>query len=420
MDGNLPFSMRVAYVTNGFPFPLTSGYLRHYHLVGELARRGHAVTLLALAGPDHLPEHADALRPFVEDVVAFRRSARAGGGRWRRRLRSVAGGVDPAVAALASEAARRHGQAPFDVLVLSGRETLPALEALRGIPVVADLCDAASLRIRGERAYAGRVRALGLALKERRVRAVERRLVREADALLFASVRDREPLVGDDRRARARSTVVANGVDLERWRRTAPSLGGDLVVLTGAMHYPPNADAAIHLAEEILPRVRTRVPSAQLAIVGRDPTPRVRRLADVPGVTVTGSVPEVGPWLDRAAVFAAPIRFGAGIQNKVLEALAFEVPVVASTLAADGLRLEDGTLPPLDAVDDPAAFADRLVARLRSEATAPHAEGRRYVAEHFSWPAAGERLEGVLRDVVAARGDRGVEAARDAARAAAR
>src|SRR5206468_215326 len=131
-----------------------------------------------------------------------------------------------------------------------------------------------------------------------------------------------------------------------------------------AMEYPPNTDAALYLIEEILPLVQRTVPAAQALIVGRDPPARLRSAGQRPGVTVTGFVDDVRPYLERATVFAAPLRFGAGIQNKVLEAMAMEVPVVASPLAADGLRTEDGAQPPLDVARTTEEFADRIARRL--------------------------------------------------------
>jgi len=124
------------------------------------------------------------------------------------------------------------------------------------------------------------------------------------------------------------------------------------------MHYAPNVDAAFHLIRDVFPVVRVEIPDAQLHIVGRDPTPELRAAQNVPGVTIIGFVEDVRPWLEGATVFASPIRFGAGIQNKVLEAMAMELPVVASTVAADGLRTNEGTMPPVDIADDPSQWLD--------------------------------------------------------------
>ncbi|MCJ7712451.1 MAG: glycosyltransferase, partial [Chloroflexi bacterium] len=201
----------------------------------------------------------------------------------------------------------------------------------------------------------------------------------------------------------APSSIVPNGVDLEFWRRTSPTLGSGRIVFSGAMHYGPNVDAAIRLVRDIHPRVRAAVPDAELVLVGRDPDPHLVAAAQGrPGVIVTGAVPDMRPWLESAAVFAAPLRIAAGIQNKLLEALAMEIPVVASSLAADGLRTDDDR-PPVALADGVDATAAALVEQLGRSATdpTPHAAGRAYVAHHFDWGRSGARLSSILREVAA-------------------
>ena len=205
------------------------------------------------------------------------------------------------------------------------------------------------------------------------MRRIEARIVRRAAHVMFASERDRLLIMGAATTPEA--SIVPNGVDLAFWRRTALTLGRDRIVFTGAMHYPPNVDAALVLANQVLPLVRRRLPEVSLDIVGRDPAPALLAIADRPGVRVTGYVPDVRPYLDGASVFAAPLRFGAGIQNKLLEALAMEVPVVASTLAIDGLRV-GREAPPAAVADDPSTHGRPDRRRRRGGATGPRGSAR--------------------------------------------
>lgn len=396
--------MRILYVTNDLPWPLTSGYLRHYHLIRGLAER-HQITLLSLVKDGHAPDDGTALEPFLERLVTRPASLGRRGKRARLVARAAAlrRGGDPASVELGEIGARLHAEAPFDVLLLSGKRTYPVLEPLAGIPLVADLCDATSTRLRRQARHARIGRRLPLALEYLEVRRVERALVRRAQHVLFASERDREDIMGHGPgvAGQARATVIPNGVDLGVWHRETSSLGS-AIVLTGAMDYPPNADAAQQLATAILPLVRHEAPEAEVLLVGRDPTPDVQALADLPGVTVTGFVDDVRPYLERAAVFAAPIRFGAGIQNKVLEAMAMEVPVVASPLAADGLRTVDGRTPPIDIASTPAQFAAAILRRYREAGTSgPNAALRTYVAAEFDWARQAARVAHLLEDAAA-------------------
>ena len=168
------------------------------------------------------------------------------------------------------------------------------------------------------------------------------------------------------------------------------------------MNYRPNIDAAVFLIEEVFPLVQKAHPEAELLLVGHSPVPALVAAGNRPGVTVTGFVDDVRPYLERAAVFAAPLRFGAGIQNKVLEAMAMEVPVVASPLAADGLNTEDGARPPVKLAQTASEFARLILAELeaRETDTTPDIAAREYIQQHFVWPAIGDRLRTVLNTTV--------------------
>ena len=400
--------MRLLYITAGFPYPLTSGYLRHYFLLRHLGER-HRITLLALAGPGFTPEHADALRPFAEDVVAFP-AARVGpwAKRWRKANAVLAGRPAPAPAALAAAAARVLSERSYDAVLFSGKQTYPALRRLDGIPVVVDMCDAASLRIDGHARVAPPSRKLPLLASRTRARRIERRLAAAADELLFASARDREALGLD-----GRGLIVPNGIDLDYWRRESQALGRAHVVFTGAMAYAPNVDAARRLAREVMPQVRAAVPGAHLWLVGRDPAPEVAELGSLPETTVTGLVDDVRPYLERASVFAAPLRFGAGIQNKLLEAMAMSVPSITSPLAAAGLRV-DGASAPMAEADTAEEFAEAIVHALRRADAdpSPDAGARAWVSARFSWLRSVELVEQALERAAARRGSTPVPAGR--------
>ena len=394
--------MRILYVTNGFPYPLTSGYLRHYFLIRELAAASHEVALFSLSGGEVTPEDRAAL----DEVCASVTVVRADTASWaRQHLATVLPSltVDGPAAALGRAAADLGGRWPADAVLFSGKRTYPALPPLAGLPLVTDLCDATSSRLRSGLRHDPAVKVPAHLVEWASVRRVERALVARSSSLLFASARDRDLIVSPA--DAARSVVVPNGVDLGYWRRTSDRLGRGTIVFTGAMDYGPNADAALHLVQAVLPRIRAQRPDARVLLVGRDPGPALREAAArAEGVTLTGTVPDVRPALEEAAVFAAPLRVGAGIQNKVLEALAMEVPVVASSLAAGGLHTADGEAPPLVEIDGPEATATALVDALRraEEGAPPAAAGRDFVAEHFSWRRSGELVARALAAAVGA------------------
>jgi glycosyltransferase involved in cell wall biosynthesis len=161
-----------------------------------------------------------------------------------------------------------------------------------------------------------------------------------------------------------------------------------------------NIDAAVYLAQEILPRLQRTFPDCHLTIVGAEPAPPVRELAQNPAVSVTGFVLDLNACLNEAAVFAAPLRFAAGVQNKVLEAMASGRPVVTTTLVNDGIGANPGR--DLIVVDDPEAMVSHIAnlfqqAQLRREMGAA---ARIFVEQNFSWQFAVQRMgaiEGFLK-----------------------
>lgn len=398
--------MRILYLTNGFPYPLTSGYLRHYFLIRGLAER-HEVSLLSLVGRNFRSEHREALAPFTSRVATF---GKPGGARSKVRkamaaLRSLVPGVrrESAVEQMGAAVRQCLRRERFDVVLFSGKQTYPAIAGLQDVPVVADICDATSVRIRGRMRHCGLERLPALGVEYLQVRAVERRLLRQASHLVFASCRDREALLGSNG---ARTTIIPNGVDLDYWSRTSAERGKDTIVMTGAMDYAPNRDAAMYLIEQILPRVRRSIPDASLFIVGRDAPPELVRAGERAGARVTGLVPDVRPYVEQASVFVAPLRFGAGIQNKLLEAMAMGVPVVASPLAAEGLRTETGETPPITVARTREQFAEAIVRRLIETRSnpAPDDEARHFVERNFVWARSAAMLEQAMASLLGRNG----------------
>ena len=387
--------MRVLYLTNGFPFPLTSGYLRHYYFIQELAQE-HDITLLEMARPSFQEEHRAALAPYTRHSEVFIAGER-GQSPVKKALHTARslGSENGSIGKLRGAIERLHAEQPFDVVLFSGKPTYAAIRTLHLPPIVADFTDAASMRIRGQMEHADPVKMPALWVKYQQMRRLEQQIVARADHLLFASERDRQAIMAA---ASKPASVMPNGVDVAYWKRACPELGRSAIAFTGAMNYRPNVDAALFLIEEVFPQVRQAHPEAELFIVGHSPVPELVAAGKRPGVTVTGFVEDVRPYLDRAAVFAAPLRFGAGIQNKVLEAMAMEVPVVATPLAADGLNTEHGARPPVKLAQTADEFARLINAELdaRARNLAPDTAAREYILQHFVWPAIGERLRAVL------------------------
>ena len=197
--------------------------------------------------------------------------------------------------------------------------------------------------------------------------------------------------------------AVGNGVDAEYFQpdaaRPSPFPDGEqALVFTGAMDYWPNVDAVCWFVSEVLPLLHQRWPGLRLHIVGRNPTPAVQALASAT-VCVTGTVPDVRPFLQHAAVVVAPLRLARGVQNKVLEAMAMARPVVAAATCVEAIEAQPGR--EILAAGDAAEHAERIAALLTDQprATAVGQAGRACVLTRYSWPA---RLAGLDHELARA------------------
>ena len=191
--------------------------------------------------------------------------------------------------------------------------------------------------------------ALGVSCREwQRVAALERRILRECDWSTFVSNDEAALFARLNPGGEDRIRAISNGVDAEYFDPALPApapypTDRPTFVFTGTMDYPPNVDAVAWFAASVLPLVRRASPDAAFCIVGASPAPGVQALAALPGVTVTGRVPDVRPYLAHAAAAVAPMRIARGIQNKVLEAMAMARPVVVTPDALEGIAAHPGT-----------------------------------------------------------------------------
>jgi glycosyltransferase involved in cell wall biosynthesis/thymidylate kinase len=283
-------------------------------------------------------------------------------------------------------------QESYDLVLFHGKDIVSVIEDCNGVPIVVDICDCKSLRILTWMRYAGIAKLPLMVVRYLRARQVEKKLVRKTPYLAFVSSRDREAIPGLSNSAE----VVPIGVDQQYWKRKSNPPSSNSIVFAGVMNYPPNEDAAFFLIDKILPLLRCRVSNLKVFIVGVGPSPTLRQRAQYnPEVTVTGFVDDVRPYLERATISVAPIRHGSGTQNKVLEAMAMEVPVVTTSLVVAGLRAEGGEEPPVYVAKGKKEFAECIANLLaRGEERARLAvEGRRYVEKHFVWSRSVEKLE---------------------------
>jgi len=367
------------------------GALVMFGQLAALATR-HEVTLVALAGPHASDQRGlEALaRLNVEVHHVWRPSAR-GWHRWRARTRLALEWLrateplrtlkfrDPRLQELVNRLARNRR---FDLIQIEDN-AMGVYRYPDCVPTVFTEHE---------------VRAAPAQLERGRWIAYQRRVWNRFDRIQVFTERDAAAI-------RRLAPEVAGRIRVNPFGVTAgaaadPSLEAEgEVVFVGAFYHPPNVDAALWLGQQIFPSLRRLHPQAHLTVVGADPPRSVRALAGR-GITVTGRVPRVEPYLERAAVVVAPIRIGGGMRLKVLQAMALGKPVVTTPLGAEGLVRVDGAAPLV--VAEGAEEMARITAGLLEGRTARRELGQRaraFVLEHHGWPAYARRLGAVYAEL---------------------
>jgi glycosyltransferase involved in cell wall biosynthesis len=286
------------------------------------------------------------------------------------------------------------GKAKFDVLWVPSWRMAPYSEGIKDLPVAMDVMDDGVLEVIRE-LKAGRP-GVDFIRKCKRLLVTwsfEKKYFSRASVCSFVTARDADMF----RRIcpSAKITVIPNGVDADFYQPLGEKEDFPSLVFEGNMGFPPNVDAACYFCRAIFPKILKRVPAAKLFLVGKNPAPQVRALQSS-SVTVTGYVDDVRYYLDRATVFVCPMRKGAGIKNKMLQAWAMAKPVVATSLAVAGLQAVH--MKNVLVADNPYWFSKAVLNLLNDSINRKNlgAQARRTAIDHYSWKAQVKLFESEL------------------------
>jgi glycosyltransferase involved in cell wall biosynthesis len=390
MNGDRP---AVLAVTSQLPWPLnTGGHLRTFHLMRSLARRFRVRLVTGVSGQQ--PECVAALAREGITVRPVQLGPRSG---WCEGLRALSAAVKREPYVLYHRHNRRPIRAALRAEIHRERPGLVYLDHLDsaaffpvhpGIPVALDLHNVYSLLLGREAEARGTLTQLYLRREARLLARAEERAVRLADVVFAVS----DVEAAHFRGLGARSvTVVPNGVDcaayesLPAGRRDGPPV----ILYVGTMSWAPNAAAARFLVADVLPRVREKIPTAEVWVVGKDPPADLVAMANRPGVRVAGGVPSMQPYLQAAHVLAVPLEAGGGTRLKILEAFAAGLPVVSTPVGCEGLRAVNDEHLIVRPGDE---FAPALVGLLNDPEAGAQLAGRaRELARRlFDWGAVGK------------------------------
>lgn len=396
--------MDILIVSRCLPSPIDRGdRLILHHLLRELGARRHRSDLVAFYQREEDLDERARSAALCHDFEAIRERPRAA---WRyaaRLLRPFPGSArrswNPEMWAAV---ARRLQSRRYDVVHLFGGIQVYELRDLVA-PHPSIIVPYESHGLFLDRAITDAKSAW-----ERLRSRVERQIARQYERVMFDGFDRIVMISAADRDAVWQGTpsapivVIPNGVVVEDFVTPGRVRGGAVLVLVGNYAYGPNARAADMLVRDVLPLIKARVPDARVMLVGPDPAGAVSSLA-APDVELTGWVPSTRPWLARATCSVAPITQGAGMKNKILEAMAAGLPVVTTPIGCDGLAVVDGEHAFVRT--DAAGLAEAAVRVLQDPALQERlgTAGQQLVRARYAWPAVARQYEALYADAIDAR-----------------
>jgi sugar transferase (PEP-CTERM/EpsH1 system associated) len=389
--------MNILYVCHRFPFPpKRGGKIRPFNMIRHLSASGHQVTVCSLA---RSPEEAEEGRGIAPYCAAFEMAQVSDPVQTLRMVARLPLAKPSSMgyfysASLRQRVRRLLSAQQWDLIFVHCSSVAQYVEQVRDVPKILDFGDMDSQKWLEYANYKPFPLSLGYRLEGNKMLAAEKRLARLFDLCTATTRAEWETLEGY-------GTGVAtdwfpNGVDAEFFCPSGEPYDADTISFIGRMDYYPNQECMARFCEQIWPVLRSRRPNVKLLIIGADPSPEMRKLGDLPGVTVTGSVPDVRPFVRQSAVMVAPLNIARGTQNKILEAMAMGVPVVTSRVAAGGVdaesvkhflvadTCEEYSAAILRILDDPAERQRLAVA------------GRKRMLSNHAWPHSMARLDEII------------------------
>lgn len=400
------------------PYVPSQIYVRPYNLVRALVENGHQISLATIWSNAADQEALQALSPLCHKIHAYP----------LQRTRSLVNSLatlpsskplqsnycwQPSLMRRLNQVVSQNGSEKIDaihiehlrgarygvsMLNLRRKRQYPHLQTT---PIVWDSVDSISHLFRQAASQSARRFSRWMTRFELgRTERYESWLVSQFDHVTVTSGIDRDALLAlaGQRENLPEISILPNGVDLEYFQPGNDSeREPETLVISGKMSYHANVTMALYFHNQVLPLIWQERPNVRLWIVGKDPTQEIQQLANDPRVQVTGLVPDIRPYLQRATMAVSPIRYGAGIQNKVLEAMACGTPVVCTPQAVAALAVEDER--EIILASEPHNYAGRVIDLLDNIGKRQKISkaGRFYVETHHHWGKIATQLADIYR-----------------------
>lgn len=395
--------MKILYVCHRFPYPpKRGGKIRPFNMIRHLSAR-HEVTVASLARSPQEAADGAGIKPHCAhfEVAIVKNPVQA--------LRMVARLPSPTPSSfgffysgqLQASIDRLIAANQFDLIFVHCSSVAPYVADVQGPMKILDFGDMDSQKWLEYAHYKPFPLSAGYWLEGRKLEFAEKRLAKKFDLCTATTRAEWETL--ESYETGTPSDWFPNGVDSAYFAPISEPYDRDLISFIGRMDYYPNQQCMFDFCTNTLPLLKARRPGIKLTIVGADPSPAVRKLAEIPGVTVTGSVPDVRPHVQRSALMVAPLNIARGTQNKILEAMAMGVPVVTSGIAAGGVDALDQEH--FLVANTPREYATQILRIIEDPAERSQLSeaGRARMLSHHAWSSSMQRLDGIIERGLAAR-----------------
>lgn len=394
--------MQILLLTPQRPYPPHQGTtLRNFNLIKELAKR-HTVCVLTFLEPDQNPNDPGPLPELCQWVDTLPVPRRTTAVRLRQLVTTRRPDMSWRLWSLPfnERLTKRLREQSFDVVSIEGIEMAPYLTTIQATnPQAMVIYDAHNAEwLLQKRAFTTDIKSLPRWpaaayswVQWHRLNRYEAELMKRSSHTVAMSHADKVALrqINPD----AAVTIVPNGVDLAAYTQfTGTAIAHDLV-FTGKMDFRPNIDAALWFGQQVLPLIQAQRPGTSFAIVGQRPHARLDILRDKPGITITGYVDEVRPYIAGATVYVAPLRVGGGTRLKLMEALAMSKAIVSTRLGAEGFPVISGK--ELILVDEPESFAQTVLDLFDNPVRRAELgqAGKAFAQANYGWDTLIPRLE---------------------------
>jgi polysaccharide biosynthesis protein PslH len=390
-------TVKILFVCHRLPYPPNrGGKIRPFNLINHLSQK-HSVVVASLAHTEPELREGMGLKQYCEELIAEVVPNRM---RWFRAFKSLPTRTPSSLSyfwspRLHTRIQDKSHRTNFDVVFAHCAFMAPYVMNIRTAFRVMDFGDLDSAKWAEYSKWKPFPSSHLYALEAGKLRAYERSIARRVDHCTVTTQGEKDEF--ETLGVSTPSTVIPNGVDTSYFSPLRYSSdSATTIVFTGRMDYFPNIDGVCYFVHEILPLIREKMPNIEFRIIGSNPSRKVRDLAKKPGISVTGHVPDVRPYVHDAAVMVAPVRIARGTQNKILESMSMGIPVVATPQAAKGVQAVPGKH--LLVAQEPAVFAQYVVELLTNRSLRRSLAGaaRQQIEKMHLWPVSMRVLDDVL------------------------